>query len=166
MNFQIKKQKKDNGITLVALVVTIVVLLILAGITITYLLGDNSIFNRANEAKFKTRWSTYKEQADIYTTWKIASNMNINVKDINAGDTLLKLIEVEADVDIRAEDINHIMSDIVNNIEKQDEPYAVVYHGELCYVWDDRNKNADRDARLVLRNRNTSIKVKKTIRSR
>ena len=68
MNFQIKKQKKENGITLVALVVTIVVLLILAGITITYLLGDNSIFNRANEAKFKTRWSTYKEQADIYTT--------------------------------------------------------------------------------------------------
>ena len=34
-------RKENKGITLVALVVTIVVLLILAGITITYVMGDN-----------------------------------------------------------------------------------------------------------------------------
>ncbi len=129
---------------------TIVVLLILAGITIAYLFGDNSIFNRANEAKFKARWSTYKEQADVYTTWKIASSMNVNVNGINAGDTLLKLIEIEADVDIKPEDINTQMSEIVNNIESQDERYAVVYHGELCYVLDDHNRNGERDAKWCL----------------
>ena len=43
-----------SGITLVALVVTIVVLLILAGITIMYVMGDNSIFKKAQEAKDKT----------------------------------------------------------------------------------------------------------------
>ena len=40
-------RKKQSGITLVALVVTIVVLLILAGITIMYTMGDNSIFKKA-----------------------------------------------------------------------------------------------------------------------
>ena len=150
MKIKRNKQKKEQAITLVALVVTIVVLLILAGITISYLLGDNSIFNRANEAKFKARWSTYKEQADVYTTWKIASTMNTNVKGINAGDTLLELIEIEADVDIKPEDVNTQISEIVNNLEKQDERYAVVYHGELCYVLDDRNKNGERDAKWCL----------------
>ena len=44
-----EKLKKSTGITLVALVVTIVVLLILAGITITYVMGDNSIFKKAQD---------------------------------------------------------------------------------------------------------------------
>jgi len=51
-----------NGITLVALVVTIVVLLILAGITITYVMGDNSIFKTAQEAKNKTEEAMQNEQ--------------------------------------------------------------------------------------------------------
>ena len=147
---QKKKQKYDVGITLVALVVTIVVLLILAGITISYVFSDNGIFNRANEAKFKARWSTYKEQTDMYTTWKIASTMNMNVNSINAGDTLKELISMEADVDIKEEDINTQMSEIIDNLEKQDERYAVVYHGELCYVLDDRNRNGERDAKWCL----------------
>lgn len=58
-----KKYRKNNkGITLVALVVTIVVLLILAGITITYVMGDNSIFKKAQEAKNKTEEAMQNEQ--------------------------------------------------------------------------------------------------------
>ena len=41
------KIKQEKGITLIALVVTIVVLLILAGITITALFGDNGLITRA-----------------------------------------------------------------------------------------------------------------------
>lgn len=48
------KFKKNPGITLIALVVTIVVLLILAGISISMLTGQNGILNRATEAKEKT----------------------------------------------------------------------------------------------------------------
>ena len=43
--------KRKNGITLVALVVTIVVLLILAGVTIAALSGDNGILQNAIRAK-------------------------------------------------------------------------------------------------------------------
>lgn len=42
--------KGQKGITLVALVITIIVLLILAGITISLVLGNNGIINRAQEA--------------------------------------------------------------------------------------------------------------------
>ncbi|MFR5682706.1 MAG: type II secretion system protein [Clostridia bacterium] len=46
--------KKQNGITLVALVITIIVLLILAGITLSMVLGPNGIIGRAQEAKNAT----------------------------------------------------------------------------------------------------------------
>ena len=57
-----KLSKKQAGITLVALVVTIVVLLILAGITIMYTMGENGIFKKAQEAKDKTEDAIKNEQ--------------------------------------------------------------------------------------------------------
>ncbi len=53
-NFEMKYVSKQKGITLIALVITIVILLILAGVTIKILTGENGIINRANEAKMKT----------------------------------------------------------------------------------------------------------------
>ncbi len=49
-----KKTNGENGITLIALVVTIVVLLILAGITITYVMADGGIFDSAKQAATQT----------------------------------------------------------------------------------------------------------------
>lgn len=46
--------KKQNGITLIALVITIIVLLILAGVSIAMLTGDNGILTKAGTAKTKT----------------------------------------------------------------------------------------------------------------
>ncbi len=57
-----QRLRNSTGITLVALVVTIVVLLILAGITIMYTMGDNSIFKKAQEAKDKTEEAVKNEQ--------------------------------------------------------------------------------------------------------
>ena len=53
------KQKK--GITLIALVITIIVLLILAGISISMLSGDNSILQKATDAKTQTGIGQEKE---------------------------------------------------------------------------------------------------------
>lgn len=49
------KEKNESGITLVALVVTIIVLLILAGITIATLFGDNGVIEKAQKAKDETQ---------------------------------------------------------------------------------------------------------------
>ena len=51
---KILEKRENKGITLIALVVTIIVLLILAGISIMMLTGENGILVRAQEAKSKT----------------------------------------------------------------------------------------------------------------
>ena len=48
---KMRKLKQNKGITLIALVITIVVMLILAGVSISMLFGSNGIINRAKEAK-------------------------------------------------------------------------------------------------------------------
>lgn len=53
-----RKVKTTRGITLIALVVTIVVLLILAGITISLVFSENGVIKKAGEAKEETRGAT------------------------------------------------------------------------------------------------------------
>ena len=57
------KQKK--GITLIALVITIIVLLILAGISIAMLTGDNEILQRTSDSKEKMIVVGEKEQIQL-----------------------------------------------------------------------------------------------------
>ena len=54
--------KKNKGITLIALVVTIIVLLILAGISINMLTGQNGILNMTSRANEKTLFAQQKEK--------------------------------------------------------------------------------------------------------
>lgn len=57
--------RKNNGITLIALVVSIIVLLILAGISISMLSSENGILNRATEAKRTYQISSEKEAISL-----------------------------------------------------------------------------------------------------
>lgn len=59
------KINKNQGITLIALIVTIVVLLILAGVTINSLTGSESAMEKAREAQEKTDIATEKEQFQL-----------------------------------------------------------------------------------------------------
>ncbi len=56
------EELNENGITLVALVVTIIVLLILAGVSLSLVLGDNGIITRAQDAITKYKEAEAKEQ--------------------------------------------------------------------------------------------------------
>ena len=57
--------KNKKGITLIALVVTIVVLLILAGVSIAMLGGENGIVTQAQKAKEQTKEEGAKEQIGV-----------------------------------------------------------------------------------------------------
>ena len=57
--------KNNRGITLIALVVTVIVLLILAGVSINMLTGQNGILKRVNEAKEKTEGTNEDEQRKL-----------------------------------------------------------------------------------------------------
>ncbi len=59
------KRKSNQGITLIALVITIIILLILAGIAIATLTGDNGILNKANLAGEETKKKEYEEVLKI-----------------------------------------------------------------------------------------------------
>ena len=59
------KMRREKGITLIALVVTIIVLLILAGVSISMLTGQNGILTRAGEAKTKTEEGQAKEKIEM-----------------------------------------------------------------------------------------------------
>lgn len=57
--------KNQNGITLIALVITIIVLLILAGISIAMLTGDNGILTQANNSKYNTARAEAVEKINL-----------------------------------------------------------------------------------------------------
>lgn len=67
-------ESKNKGITLIALVITIIILLILAGISIEAITGDNGLFSRAKEAKIQTEIATIKEQIQSDILAKQAQN--------------------------------------------------------------------------------------------
>ena len=62
------KRLNNKGITLIALVITIIVLLILAGVTIATLTGENGILTRAETAKEETEKAETTEELNMYRT--------------------------------------------------------------------------------------------------
>lgn len=80
--------KSAGGITLIALVITVIVLLILAGIGVTMLTGENSIMNKAGQAKENTEKAQLKEQADI-----VKNGMLLNKVQNNTELTQSELVE-------------------------------------------------------------------------
>ncbi len=77
--------KKKNGITLIALVITVIVLLILAGVTIGTLMGENGIITRANESAISTELAGYKEELDLYKVNKYVENNDFIEETLTAG---------------------------------------------------------------------------------
>ena len=67
--------RRNKGITLIALVITIIVLLILAGVAIAMLSGQNGILRKATEAKTKTEQAQEEEQTKL-AQMEAASNLN------------------------------------------------------------------------------------------
>lgn len=68
-----------KGITLIALVITIIVLLILAGVTIVTLTGDNGLLQKAGDAKNASTDAEIGEQIKLaYSEWQIAQHTEID----------------------------------------------------------------------------------------
>lgn len=66
------KQLKNKGITLIALVITIIVLLILAAVSIATLTGENGILNKAMRASEESKIERYKEEINLIIIDEIA----------------------------------------------------------------------------------------------
>ena len=76
-----KINMKEKGITLIALVITIIVLLILAGVTIATLMGDNGILTKATESKNKTEEGEEEEKVKLSVAGALAKDNGGEIKE-------------------------------------------------------------------------------------
>ena len=88
-----ERMQKNNGITLIALVITIIVLLILAGVTIATLTGDNGILTKATEAKEQTELADEKEKVELSATGALTKANGGEISQENLEEELGKYFE-------------------------------------------------------------------------
>ncbi len=74
--------RRNKGITIIALVITIIVLLILAGVSIATLFGSNGIISQANRAKLATEEANAKEKLEIEVLGCYETNGNLSLKKL------------------------------------------------------------------------------------
>ena len=73
-----KKRLQDQGVTMIALVVTIIILLILSGITIRFVVGEDGVIGQAREASLKYQNSSLQEQL-------LLNSLDEQIADISNG---------------------------------------------------------------------------------
>lgn len=123
MNFK-TKFKENKGITLIALVVTIIVLLILAGISINALAGQNGILNRTTSAKQKTEEAQAQEELE---TGLMGLFMDYQVEAGGQGTFADYIFANEAKV----------QSELGGNVGIDSTNKTITYKGTLFSVADD-----------------------------
>ena len=142
---------KSRGITLIALVITIIILLLLAGVTISAIV-NGGLITRAKEAKFKQKMAEFRDETNTYVAWQLTSwqmdgTLDTSTEKINAGEILKDAIDKEIVTDITKNDVTTNIEDVIKDISKSDKNLVVVYKGELCYVSSDKNKNNDKQVK-------------------
>ncbi|MDO5557100.1 MAG: BspA family leucine-rich repeat surface protein [Clostridia bacterium] len=103
-----------SGITLIALIITIVIMLILAGITINLTLGENGIFLRAKQAKEQYEAASVQEKLELeLTAMEVERN---NGEDLTVNDYINKLKNIGYinDDNIRIRSIGAVNNGIID----------------------------------------------------
>lgn len=134
------KKQKQRGITLIALIITIILLLILAGIAISSLTGSG-LLSKSTEAEFKTKMREHQEETNLYIYEKYIENTNLDLRTVNSGEPLISAIQDEIVTDIEESDVTIDIKDVLTTIKKKEKEYLVIYKGEMCYVSSDNVKN-------------------------
>lgn len=116
LNFKTRKNQK--GITLIALVITIVVLLILAAVSIATLTGENGILTRAQEAKEVTQLSEIKEKLQVEIIGSYGTDGHIDIEQLNEN---LKNLGIE----------NSKIEKLPANIEIEGKKFVITENGSI-----------------------------------
>ena len=102
--------KNQKGVTLVALVVTIIVLIILAGISINLILGDNGIITIAKKAKENTELAKTQEETELNELYYQLETEGLNSENL-PYDTMIKLTEFKTAIANAIEEAGGIKPD-------------------------------------------------------
>ena len=126
--------KKERGITLIALVITIIVLLILAGVTIASITGENGILSKATQASQKTTQEKEREEIKMAVT---SDNMKYITGDEGESEDYIESIQKELDNIAGASKTKFEWND--------DEGYKVTYKetGNVYYIKYEYDENGN-----------------------
>lgn len=140
-----KKLQSNLGITLIALVISIIVLLILAGVSIATLTGDNGILTQATKAKNTYEDASIEEQIELYR-FK-AENDKSTLKDKLIKDELLNKEEIEKKGIVNLSENIIVISNFegLKEISKKVEE-GESYQGKKIYMINDINCSAKFDS--------------------
>ena len=112
------KRRNNRGITLIALVVTIVVLLILAGVSLAMLRGENGIISKAQKSARETRLAKTKESISLEISDAMINEAikgNKTLTDEQLKDIVNKYGEMDEDGDtIHTDDGDLSLKDLIN----------------------------------------------------
>ena len=132
------QMKGRNGITLIALVITIIVLLILAGVTVATLTGDNGLLGKAGNAKIETEKAEIRETIELEC---ISLEGDKNLKSKTDKEKLEILVErLKTRNGLEEQNTNYeISSKFATITTKQGFEYTVLFdytviEGKLAYL--------------------------------
>ncbi len=122
--------KNNKGITLIVLVVTIIVLIILAGISISMLTGENGIIKQSKEAKLQAEIKTEIEMIDLSVVDAMNKNGFGELKYEGLKQELDKRIKEEANRDYTISPQTDAKRYIITYVDTQ-RSYEVNANGEI-----------------------------------
>ena len=135
--------KQEQGITLIALVITIIVLLILAAVSIATLTGENGILNQVNKAQKNTDIAETKEQIELEIMGTVnEDNTSYTNQDvINAVEKITGIEVEENTATVKSKKGNNVdISDLWKKLELEEETkYYFTINDIQCYF---TNKDA------------------------
>ena len=122
-------KKSSKGVTLIALVITIIVLLILAGVSIAMLTGDNGILTQAKEAKEENIAGTEKEQIKLAMQSLKMRKQADNVSTTVVADELQNQLIADGAKNVTVEDGEN--GSLVVKYADSKNQYTVNQNGEI-----------------------------------
>ena len=124
---------KNKGITLIALVITVIVLLILAGVSIAMLTGENGILNQAKKAKEETEIASEEEKVKLATSGALLQDNGESIIQSNLQSELSKYFDTEdfsVSSGTNGEGKNGFIVTITENVE-EGRKYFVSQNGNI-----------------------------------
>ena len=153
--FKKKIFKSTKGITLIALVVTIIILLILAGVSIAMLTGNNGVLTQAKSAKENTRVGEVQEKVKLAAQAALTDNLGNGIEKEKFQEELNNMFTQGEQVSLEYDETNKKYTVTVDKYEVEVSNVGAV--GEA--------KEATIQAKLTLTYKNTEQKVGENVAS-
>ena len=122
-----KMMKSRKGITLIALIITIIVLLILAGVSLSLVVGDNGVLNQAEKSAKRTNEEEAKEQVGMELAGSYDESGYVNLTTLN--NNLRNNLEEKVEIKEEAEDGTVTYKELTEDNEIEELPKTVKYKG-------------------------------------